>query len=240
MGRRPGDDRVVHRVVEADLDRLDGLGDVVEADQVHLREVVDRDVQEGLDGLEGGGPPGLPALPLQLRFGQALTAQLLLGGLLGDAVRLLDLVHLPVRADGLHIVVARDGQGRHLAPVGRYVQDDQRVGVVPADLAGAGVQFLLDELLGQVVAVHVLAAVEADEQQVDGLVEVRGRVLPGLGERARLDHAAVELPVLVPDQAARAEDGHREGAGEHASGDGQRSGAGFSHDGASGRWSGRR
>ena len=120
--------RVLGRPVQADLDRADVAGEHVEPHQVHLGEVVDRDVQQRLQGgdlrLDPGGVADLREL---VDVGGAGRRGLLRRVVVGVAVGLLHLhrAHrVAVAVLGVDPVVARDREADRLLAAGEYVDQD--------------------------------------------------------------------------------------------------------------------
>ena len=157
---------VVDGIVQADSDSAQLGGQVVEADQVDLGEVVDGLTGKPVDGIEGGAPAGLTTLLLQRRLiGDALVDELvrLIG--LGQAIGFFDLdVLVSGYALGRDPIVAGDRERGDLV-VRADVHEDQGVGVVTAGIRITGVQLAQDRLR-QVVSVLIFPRVQTDEQHV--------------------------------------------------------------------------
>lgn len=80
------------RVVEADIDTAEAVGEVVKAGEIDLGEIVDGLAGQIADRADGRLAPGLPPGALEFRaIADALVDQLLLGLKLGQSVGFLDL-----------------------------------------------------------------------------------------------------------------------------------------------------
>ncbi|SIG93223.1 Uncharacterised protein [Mycobacteroides abscessus subsp. abscessus] len=185
---------VVDGVVQADGDAAELGGQVIEADQVDLCEVIDGLTGQPVYGIERGAPTGLTALLLQRRLvGDALVDELvrLIG--LGEAIGFLDLdVLVAGYAFCGHPVITRDRERGDLV-VRAHVHQDQGVGVVATGIRIARVQLVQDRP-GQVVAVLVLPRVQTDQQHVHGAVAG----LAALGLRAGGGHMTERLVEDLP------------------------------------------
>jgi hypothetical protein len=198
---------VLDRLVEADRDPAQGVGQLDEPGQVDLREVVDRDAGELLHGGDQRGPPGLPAAAVQLGSGDPLLAQRLLGVGQAALVGGIDLVSAPV-AGHLDERVARDGDGHRVrVRAGRYVHQHDRVGVQLA-LVRPGVQGV-QHVLRQRVAGRVGAGVQTDQQRGELLTHRGGRgVRDGVtGDAGDLDPVLHAPHQPDPDQRAGRDQG---------------------------------
>ncbi len=184
---RPGPG-VVHRRVQADRDAADGVGQQVEAEQVHLGVVIDLQAGERLEHADEHGPAGLVGLPLDLRLvSDTLVDQVFLGVRLRGGVERVDLVRLVgplgavcvgtddlVRHPGADPGVPGNRHGGRPPATLRHVHDHDGVGV---DAAAVVLGADLSEFLGgQRVAVRVGARIRPDEQE---------------GQPFRGDHAGV-------------------------------------------------
>ena len=163
------------RVVEADLDAAEDLGELVEPVQVDLGEVVDVHAGELLDGRHRGRAAGLVAEEGQLVLAHArvLLAQLGLLVVHADAVGLVDLALLlrPDRAGEVDPVVARNGEADRLLAAGEDVDQDQRVGVIAAGAVGHAPALLpacslARMLLGRMLPFQSRAALQPHQQDV--------------------------------------------------------------------------
>jgi len=131
--------------------------------------------------------------------------QLLFGGVLGDPVRLFDLVGSV--AGDRHQVVAGDGERADLPAAGGDVEQDQGVGVVAALVTVAGVQLIQDGL-GERVAVLIPTGVQPDQQNVGRPV---GLMRPPRPER----RPAAEFPHRDPARPGSQEHHRRDHRERH-------------------------
>ena len=196
--------RLVDGVLQADVDAADGPGQVVEAEQVDLRVVVDGDAGEPLHGPDQRRPAGLGGLGVDPgTVTDALADEPLRRQRLHRRVGGIDLVRVVAR--DVDVAVARDRERDGRPAALGDVQQDDRVGVQHARVVAARVQ-LLQHLLRQGVALGVGAAVDADEQDV---------LRPAAAARrddVRRDDPAGHVPVEPPRGAVEDED---EGRGGH-------------------------
>lgn len=207
---------VLHGVLQTHRYAVQGARQMVETGQVQLGEVVDRDAEEGADRVDLRLAPRLAPLVLQLPpVLDPLGGELLLVLGLRPPVGLLDLglAGEPGHAVHLDEVVARHREGLRLAPVTGYVEQDQGVGVVAADVGAARVQ-LVQDVLGQRLAVLVAAAVQAHQEDVHISVLRLLGPLQGLGAADGGD----EVLVQVPGGAAH-EHHQRTGSRQHGPGE---------------------
>ena len=200
---RPGGEprtgqHVIDRGLEAHVDPADRAGQVVEAEQVHLGEVVHRDPGELLHRPDQGDA----ARPRGLRVDPGAVLHALADQPLGRQrrhrrVRSIDLVG--AEAGYVDVGVARDREGDGRAAVLRNMQQDDRVGVQHARVVAAGVQ-LLQHLLRQRVALGVGPAVDTDQQ------DVQPPAVPATGDDVGGGDARGHVPVEPPRHTGEHED----------------------------------